>query len=114
MIWTNKKNVCSKSKNDLKSSINQKSLTRNYSPFMFNFLSERYWVTIDTLKDCKMVYASMSPAFDLHSNLGHLASTDESITIYMNVWCSKDYVPGLILSSSLIMSDKKIIKIKKG
>ena len=65
------------------------------------------------MKDCRIVYTSMSSAFDVRNNLGYLESRDKSITIHMNVCQSTDYVPGLTFFLPWIMNKEKIIKMKR-
>ena len=82
-----------------------KNLTKNRNVSLSHLLLKIYGVTILTLIDCRIIYASMPSALDIHNNIGHLESTDESILVRINLWSPTDYIAGLTSSGLEIIND---------
>ena len=50
----------------------------------------------DALKDVRIVHVDTSTILALHQDINHRGSHNDSTTIHMDTWKSKDYLPGAI------------------
>ena len=54
-----------------------------------------YWHLRDhNIKDVRIVFIGANLAIGLHTDIGHLNSSKNSVTLHLNAWNSSDYIPG--------------------
>ena len=68
-----------------------------------------YWnLNKDNVKDVRIIFIGGNIATGPHKDIGHMHSSNNSVTLHVNVWHSVDYVPGNTSSGPWINSSEAI------
>ena len=73
-----------------------------------HLLLDRFGCIESCIKDLRVVYASLSSAFEIHDNCYHTHSTRDSITVHMNLFRTLDYESGVQGSGPWALYNSKI------
>ena len=92
----------------LQKSYNRTKGRKNYYGSLAHLLLDRFGCTADSFKDMRVVYTSLSSAFDIHDDCDHTHSSKESITVNINLFCTLDYVSGIQGSGPWSLYDSKV------
>ena len=68
-----------------------------------------YWnLNKHNAKDVRIIFIGGNIATGPHTDTGHLRSSNDSVTLHVNVWHSKEYVPGYTSSGPWVNSSEAI------
>ena len=70
-------------------------------------LLERFKLIEDSPQDARIVFASVSAVLDIHDDVGHHDGAKDSMTFHVNLFQTKDCVPGKTTSSPWDFDDEE-------
>ena len=80
-----------------------------YHELFAHLLLDRFRCITSCIKDLRVVYTSLSSAFEIHDNCHHYHSTKGSFTVHLNLFRTTDYKSGVQGSGPWALYNTQIV-----